>query len=153
MSTALAIRGHAGAKVPTSKNKLVKAYLSSKRALAMSKEKAKETVEGVVQGLEIAGAAFALGGYQGMRAGEGKAPAKLFGKVNLELGVAAGLHVASLLGLAGDYSSHLRNFGNGALAAYATNWGRGIGYKWAKEKADKGGTSGSIEDQVADFLR
>lgn len=152
MSTSLALRGSNTA-IPKSKTGLVKGFISAKKALASTKAKAQETVEGVVRSTEVAGAAFVLGGYQGMRAGEGKAPAKIFGKVNLELGMAAGLHLAGILGLAGNYSSHLKNFGDGCLAAFASNWGRGIGYKWAKDKAEKGETSGGMEDQVADFLR
>lgn len=149
MTTALAIRGN---NVPQSKAKLTKGYLSLKRSLASHKEKIKETTESMVRTTEVAASAFALGGIQGMRAGKGEEPIRIFGKINLELGVAGALHLAGLFGLGGEYSNHLKNFGDGALAAFAANWGRGIGYKWAKDKAEKGGTKGDLEDQIAAFL-
>lgn len=150
--TALALRGHGA--VPQSKTKLTKGYISLKRSLATHKEKIRETTEGMVRTTEVAGAAFALGAIQGVRAGKGEKPYKFFGKVNLELGVAGVLYTAGIFGLAGDYSSHLKNFADGSLAAFTANWGRGIGYKWAKEKKEeKGGAGGDLEDQIAAFLQ
>lgn len=151
MSTALAIRS-SGVKVPQSKNKLVKQMLSAKRSLANMREKAQETIEGVVRTTEVGAAAFTLGGIQGMRAGKGEEPIKIFGRINLELGVAAVLHLGGILGFGGQYSGHLKNFGDGAFAAFAANWGRGIGYKWAKDKEAKGSTKGDLEDQISAFM-
>lgn len=154
MSTALAVRGSTGVSVPQSKSKLIKSYISSRKALARVKAKGEETLMSLVDTAEVTTAAFVLGGYQGMRAGKGEAPAKLFGKVNLELAIAALLHGGALF-LSDKSAQHARSFGNGALAAFATNWGRGIGYKWAREReaGGQGQTSGNIHDTVADFLR
>jgi len=148
MSTALAVRG---VSVPSSKTKLTKGYVSLKRSLQNHREKLKQTTLEGVRTLEIGGAAFALGTFQGVRAGQGKAPAKIFGKVNLELGVAAVLYAAGIFVDTGD-TNHLKNFADGSLAAFTANWGRGIGYKWAKEKEAEGGSGGDLEDQIADFM-
>lgn len=146
MSTALV--KHSGTSVPTSKNKLAKGYVSLKQSLARHKEKAQETIEAVVRTTEGMAAAAVVSGIQGMRAGEGKAPLKIMGKIDLELAVAAGCHVGALLGVGGKYSEHLRNFGDGAAFAFAANWARGAGYKHAKKKLEGGA---SLEDKVAAF--
>lgn len=149
MSTALARSG--GVNVPTSKTKLTKGYVSLKRSLANHREKIKKGTEEAVRTMEVAGAAFALGSVQGVRAGKGEEPIKIMGKVNLELGVAALLYSAGLFVNTGGEINHLKNFADGSLAAFTANWGRGIGYKWAKEKAE-GGSGGNLEDQINSFL-
>ncbi len=88
------------------------------------RHKGESTVEHLVSSAEVSGSAFALGVVQGKYG-----PVSVVG-VPLDLTVAAGLHLAGFLGLAGKSSSHLHAFGDGALASFFFTLGRGTGAKW-----------------------
>jgi hypothetical protein len=142
---------------------LKNALMSARGKLARLNEKAGETIEGVVKTLEIQGAAFVFGAIQG--AWYEPDPSKPDDKPGLHvLGmpvegvVGVGLMIGGFVGLGGDkWAGHLINFGNGALAAYTSNLGRGFGYKFKKErdakKAAGGSTRGqSLREEVASLL-
>jgi hypothetical protein len=69
-----------------------------------------------------------------------------------------GLVVGGFMGLGGSrWSDHLTHLGNGALAAWTSNLGRGWGFKFRSEKkaaggATKGEGGDSLRDQVAALL-
>jgi hypothetical protein len=104
--------------------------------------------EGVVQTavttLETGAAAFGLGVVQG-RWG----PIDLLG-VPVDLAAAVALHAMALLGMGGEASHHMQNFGNGALASYLNTVGRGIGISMAQEPAE---TAGGVDSLTDDDLK
>lgn len=148
--------------VPRSVNVLRDKYLSMKGKIARLNEKAGETIEGVVTTLEIQGAAFIFGAIQGAwydpdPAKPGDKPgAHIFG-VPVEAAAGLSLVVMGFVGVGGDkWSNHLMNLGNGALAAWTANVGRGWGYKFAKEQKAKKAASAtkgeSLREEIASLL-
>jgi hypothetical protein len=148
--------------VPKSVNVLRDKYLSMKGKIARLNEKAGETIEGVVTTLEIQGAAFVFGAIQGAwfepdpSKPDDKPGAHFFG-MPVEAVFGVGLVVSGFVGLGGDkWSGHLINIGNGALAAWTSNLGRGWGFKFRKEQAAKkagGSTKGeSLREEIASLL-
>jgi hypothetical protein len=105
------------------------ALVRSEGKLARVREKAAETVERVVQTAEVAGGAFVLGllngRYTKMTASGPRGP-EVVG-IPAELAAGLGLHVLGFSKLAKNQSHHLHNVGDGALAAYFTQLGRGTG--------------------------
>lgn len=107
-------------------------YESLKRRVAGMREEATKVTKHVVRTAEVGGTAFAIGLVQGRTDG-----VEVFG-LPLELLVGGGFTVFSLLGGAGEYSDHLAAVGDGAIAAYATTLGRGVGVTM-RQKALAGG--------------
>lgn len=150
------------AQVPRSVNVLRDKYLSLKSRVGRLNEKAKETIEGVVTVLEIQSMAFVFGAVQGAwfepdpsKPGD-KPGAHILG-MPVEAVVGAGLIVGGFMGLGGDrWASHLTALGNGALAAWTSNVGRGWGFKWRKERQAKQGVSAtrgeSLRDEISALL-
>jgi hypothetical protein len=159
-SNALAIP--AGVPKTSSMSVLRDKYLSLKNKISSVNAQAGEKIEGVVKTLEIQGAAFLFGAVQGAWYDPAKADDKpgahiLGAPVEAVAGV--GLIAAGLFGVGGDkWATHVLNLGNGALAAWSSNLGRGWGFKVRKErdakKAAKGGkTSGDdIRGEIAALL-
>jgi hypothetical protein len=104
--------------------------------LSNLKKKGEKVATTVVHTVEVGSSAFMFGMLQGKTGG-----IELVG-IPLELMSAIALHGAAFMGLGGKMSSHLHGFGDGALAAYATTMGRGIGLNW---KSKEGGGSGLLE--------
>lgn len=148
--------------VPKSVSVLRDKYLSMKGRIARLNEKAGETIEGVVKTLEIQGAAFIFGAIQGAwyepnpAKPDDKPGVHVFG-VPVEAVAGVGMVVAGFMGVGGvKWSDHLTNLGNGALAAWTSNLGRGWGFKFRKEQAAKkagGSTKGeSLREEIASLL-
>lgn len=136
-------------------------YLRAKASIARLNEKAGDTIEGVVKTLEIQGAAFIFGAIQGAwyepdPTKPGDKPGLHWFGMPVEAIFGVGMTVGGFVGLGGEkWSGHLLNLGNGALAAWTSNLGRGWGFKFrAERKAAKGGaTRGeSLRDEVASLL-
>lgn len=153
------------APVPKSVNALRDKFLSMRGKIQRMSEKAGEAIEGVVTTLEIQGAAFIFGAIQG--AFYEPNPAKPDDKpgvhvlgIPVEAIAGVGLVVGGFMGVGGSkWSEHLMHLGNGALAAWVSNLGRGWGFKFRAErkaKAAGGSTKGegadSLRDQVAALL-
>ena len=119
-------------------NKFVKDYVSIKRRFANLKDKGEEVAEAAIRSTEVAATAVALGVIPGSSK-DGPAQGVKFGEVPIDLIVAGSMYVGALAGVGGKYSSHLKNFGDGALASYLAVWGRGMGAKWRAKR----GTSSS----------
>lgn len=148
--------------VPKSVSALRDKYLSMKGRIANLNKKAGETIEGVVTTMEIQGAAFIFGAIQGAwfepdpKDPNDKPGAHILG-MPVEAIAGIGMVVGGLAGLGGDkWSNHLMNLGNGALAAWTSNLGRGWGFKFKKEQAAKkagGSTKGeSLKEEIASLL-
>ena len=80
--------------------------------------------ERAVQLVEVGAGAWAGGVLEG-RTGQGT-----FLHVPLNLGVGLGLAAASALDLAGDWSPHLGNLGDGFIASFASSAGFNFGNRW-----------------------
>ncbi len=116
---------------------------SARAALSRAKEKANEVVEGVVGGIEITSAAFALGVINARFGGVE------FVGVPLDLWISGAMHG---LGFAGVGGPHAHALGNGAAAAYAHTLGLGIGSRMRtragapSQMAASAGYRGSMSD-------
>lgn len=150
--------------VPKSTNQLREKFLSMRGRLARLNEKAGEAMEGVVKTLEIQAGAFLFGAIQGAfyepdPAKPDQKPGVHILGIPVEALAGLGLIVGGFMGLGGaKWSDHMGNLGNGALAAWTSNLGRGYGYKFraerkAKASATKGEVEGeSLRDQVSALL-
>lgn len=118
--------------------KLQKKYNSALARARRMKDEA-ESIAGQVQGAATVGAtAFGLGYAQHrFRGDDGQAGIEILG-VPLDLGVAIGMHVGVVFGLFGKHSDMAKDVGNGALAAYATTMGAGLGTKGWQEQQSGG---------------
>lgn len=150
------------ATVPKSVNTLKERYLSMKGKIANLNAKAEEAIEGVVSVIEIQAAAFAFGAIQGAfyepdpNKPNDKPGVHVLG-IPVEALAGVGLIVGGFMGLGGTkWSSHLEMLGNGALAAYTSNLGRGWGFKFRADRKAKGGSvkgeDTSMRDQVSALL-
>lgn len=92
--------------------------------LQRAKSKVEKTTARAIHTLEVGVSAFGFGVLQGKTGG-----VEIVG-VPLELLTGVGLNLAGYLGLGGRMSDHLHGLGDGALAAYLTTVGRGVGQKW-----------------------
>lgn len=110
-------------------------YESLKRRVAGMREEATKVTKHVIRTAEVGGTAFAIGLVQGRTDG-----IEVFG-LPLELLLGGGFTVFSLLGGAGEMSDHLAAVGDGAIAAYATTLGRGVGVTM-RQKALGGAAAG-----------
>jgi hypothetical protein len=112
----------------------VERYENLKRRIAGMRNDAEKATKQLVRTAEVGGTAFAVGLIQGRTDG-----VEVFG-LPFELLVGGGATVFSLMGGAGDHSHHLAAIGDGAIAAYATTLGRGVGVTM-RQKALGGATS------------
>lgn len=104
--------------------------------------KAENVVERVGAALEVSGAAFGMGVVQGRYGG-----IELVG-VPIELVIGAGLNGLGMF--AGErYAGHMHNLGNGSLAAYTVNLGRGMGMKWKAQAALPPGAAAALPKAAA----
>lgn len=106
---------------------------NARNRLRRGKEKAEEMAGQVLQTVEVAGSAFALGYARG-RLSEG-GEWKMAG-VDPELLAGVAFHGLGFLGLFGKYGEHVHNVGDGALAAYAAMKGLDLGVE--KSTASQG---------------
>ncbi len=96
-------------------------YETALKATRRVREKAGETIEGLMNAGVCAGTGFALGAL----AGTLKDPAQwVVAGVPIPLWIAAGSHVAAFAGIGRGMDTHLRAVGNGALAVHAFGMGR-----------------------------
>lgn len=148
--------------VPRSMGALRQKYLTNTRAIERFKEKAADSIEGVVKTLEIQAAAFVFGAVQGAwyepdPKVPGDKPGLHWFGMPVEAVCGIGLTIGGFLGFAGDkWSTHMLNLGNGAMAAWTSNLGRGWGFKFRKEQqARKAGGSvkgADLRDEIASLL-
>ena len=122
--------------------------LQSRAKNAMAQ--AEGIMESVVTTVEVGASAFGLGIVQG-RYG----PRDIMG-VPVDLAAAVGLHGLALMGVGGEMTGHMQNFGNGALASYLNTVGRGLGIGMAQETpaAESSGRTGSdvlSDSELADL--
>lgn len=109
-------------------------------------EKSEETMDHVVGGAVAAGSAFGFGVLQGRFAQKGGLG--IMG-VPIELAAGAAAYVAAALGVGGAASKHIYHLGQGALCAFTTTMGRGVGMKMvagagaSPARALKGESSGN----------
>lgn len=108
---------------------------SAKNRLRRGKEKAEEMAGQVLQTVEVAGSAFALGYARGRLSGD-DGEWKMAG-VDPELLAGVAFHGLGFLGLFGKYSEHVHNVGDGSLAAYAAL--KGIDLGASKNKTSSAG--------------
>jgi len=154
------------ATVPKSVNQLREKFLSMRTKISRMNEKAGEAIEGVVMTLEVQSAAFLFGALQGAfyepnpAKKDDKPGVHLLG-IPVEAVAGLGLILGGFMGVGGaKYSTHLEHLGNGALAAWTSNLGRGWGFKFRSEQNAKkagGTTKGDVEgeslrDQVSALL-
>lgn len=106
--------------------------------LGAVKKKATAVAGQALQTVEIGGSAFALSYLRGRMANE-QGDWKVVG-VDPELLAAVGFHGLAFVGAFGQYSEHMHNVGDGALAAFLAGKGLDFGVQ-AKQNA---GTSGMV---------
>ena len=97
-------------------------YATTKRA----REKAGELTESVVTAAEVSGTAFAIGYWEGRI--DKPEDFEVFG-VPIPLAAGLGAHLFAIFGVGRSMESHMRSFGNGALAAHLNGVGRKLGQK------------------------
>jgi hypothetical protein len=113
------------------------AVVRSEGRLARLKTVTGEMVERVVQTAEVQAASFGMGLVNGRyteQTPQGPKAPEVLG-IPAELLAGIGLHVAAYAKVAGGASKHLHNLGDGSLAFYFGQLGRGIGIDMAREAA------------------
>lgn len=110
---------------------LIKKYESAKRSAKAARDRAEDAVMTVVQTTEVAGTGFTLGAINGRFGG-----VEFLG-IPLDLGLGAGLHLTAMF-LRRPIAEHVHNFGDGALCAFATTLGSGVGREMAQRFAQSG---------------
>lgn len=100
---------------------------NAQKKVAKIREVADDKVQHMVRTTEVAAGAFAFGLAHGYANGDTKSLGDNIGGLPTPLVGAAVLHGLGLFGVGGDMSSHLHSFGDGAMAAFASNFGRQIG--------------------------
>ena len=93
-------------------------------------EKVKDMSKVAVRTLEIATVAAGFGYVQG-RFGP-----KKVGPIPLDLLLGGAGHIVGFMELAGEFTPHLHNLADGAIASVANTWGRGVGRE-GRAKAGK----------------
>jgi len=105
-----------------SRRDIEQAHSMVRRARDVAKKADMEGMVGqAVQSLEIGSAALGLGYLSGRYGAIG------IGPVPADLAAALTLHLGGYLGVAGKYSEHLHNFGDGAWSSYLVKMGAGLG--------------------------
>ena len=129
--------------------KLQRAYKSAVSRAKRMKEQS-ESIAGQIQGaVLVSGSAFAIGYAQHrFRDDEGRPGIEILG-VPLDLGIGLGLHLGSIFGIFGNYTEPANHVANGALAAYATTMGAGLGTKAYNEVGQGGAPAGELADGAA----
>lgn len=146
-------------KIPKSTNALREKFLSMRGRLARLNEKAGEAMEGVVMTLEIQAGAFLFGAIQGAfyepdPAKPDQKPGVHILGIPVEALAGIGLIVGGFMGVGGSkWSEHMEHLGNGALAAWTSNLGRGYGFKFRSERKAKAGGSTKGESVEGESLR
>lgn len=102
-----------------------------KKRVENVREKGEEVVGTVVQTAEIGSTAFVFGYARG-RYGE-----TTVANVPIDAGAAVLCHLGGFFGIAGKYSEHLHNVGDGALAVFAAVQGAAMGAKKRAQSGDK----------------
>lgn len=115
---------------------------SLQRRVERFKDRAQETTKKFVRTVEVGVGAFGVGVMQGRTGG-----IELVG-VPAELLGGLGLNLAGYFDVAGNYSEHLNNLGDGMLAAYLATVGRGLGAEW-QAKAAGSDAAAAAAKQVA----
>lgn len=100
---------------------------NAQKKIAKVREIADDKVAHMVRTTEVTAGAFAFGLAHGYANGDATSMADNIGGIPTPLLGAAVLHGLGLMGVGGDMSGHLHSFGDGALAAFASNFGRQIG--------------------------
>lgn len=100
---------------------------NAQKKIAKVREVADDKVQHLVRTSEVSMGAFAFGLAHGYANGNPQSLADNVGGIPTPLLGAAVLHGMGLFGIGGDMASHLHSFGDGALAAFASNFGRQIG--------------------------
>lgn len=121
-----------------SPRKAMEKYERATASLKRLREKGHEATETVVRSVETVASSFVMGGIQG-RFGEvsvGPVPASLL--------TGLGLHGVGIV-LGGKSASHMHAFGDGALCAWATTVGTGVGADLRK-KSLASGMAGDYSD-------
>jgi hypothetical protein len=118
--------------------KAITNYQALKNRVAGMREDARKVTKHLVRTAEVGGTAFAIGLVQGRTDG-----VEVLG-VPVELLVGGGFTLFSLFNGAGEYSDHLAAVGDGALAAYATTLGRGVGVTMRQKALGAGGGTQSL---------
>lgn len=101
-----------------------------KRRASKALEQAEDVLKVGVRTAEVGAAAFGLGVLSGKT--QGGMP-EVVG-VPIDLGAGAVLHTLGFLGVGGDLSEHMHNFGDGALASYLVTQGVVVGDAWKKRE-------------------
>ena len=128
----------AGEKASLAKYKAIQKKLeNAQKKVTKIREVADEKVQHIVRATEVSAAAFAFGLAHGYgeaaptserdEEGNSKRMSSNIAGIPTPLLGAAVLHGLGLFGIGGDMSGHLHSFGDGALAAFASNFGRQIG--------------------------
>jgi len=116
---------------------LQRKYAGLQSRMKNYKVKAEETTEHIIGAAEVSGTAFGFGFISGYFRGEdGSRGIQILG-VPLDLGTGIGLHLLAMLG-GGKWAGHWRNAGNGALAAYLTATGAGMGSRMLADRQARG---------------
>lgn len=123
--------------------KLRRRYQSVQSRLTRVRENMDEQMGHLMQTTEVSLASFGMGLVNGRFVNEdGSRGVEVLG-VPLDLGAGIGLHAAAFLGVSRQYGEHLHNLADGALAAYLTTTGMGVGDRMRKQAAQEGGGGGA----------
>lgn len=114
---------------------------SMKRRYHNAIAKSEETMTHVVHGVEASAASFGFGVLQGRFASKGGLG--IMG-VPIELAAGGALYLAAALGLGGKMSEHFYALGQGALSAFTTTMGRGVGVKMLSS----GGSTAAVHGEA-----
>lgn len=101
------------------------------------REGVEEKAGKIIRTGEVFGGAIAAGVIQGKAGPDG---ANVFG-VPVDLAIGLGLNVGALFDVAGKYSDHLGNVGDGFVAGYGSQLGFSMGTKWRTTGKLFGGTT------------
>ena len=113
-------------------------YEGLKRRIAGMREDARKTTKHLVRTAEIGGTAFLVGLTQGRTDG-----IEVLG-APVELVAGGALTLIALVESGEDYASHLGAVGDGAIAAYLTTLGRGVGVTMRQKALAAGAAAGSL---------
>jgi hypothetical protein len=102
---------------------LQKKLETAQKRVSKIKEMADDKVQHVVRSTEVGASALVLGVVMGKYG----AKAETIAGIPTGLATAAVLHGMGLFGVGGDMASHLHAFGDGALATFASGFGKQIG--------------------------
>lgn len=126
-------------------HKVNRSIENMKKRYSRAMEKSEEVTEHIIHGSEAFASSFLFGLLQGRYADRGGIG--IMGiPIELVIGVAG--YVGATVGVGGALSEHLYPLATGALSAYATTLGRGVGAKTASVSAPKALTSTSVKGEA-----